>query len=684
MRYLLKAVCLLIVSSLLLGGVYEMPKALPKHAVKRLLNDESSQALAKTTGISRSVDYSNKNAYLDISLIDSSLNGYGMYSQTTNPIVYVPGRGVAACYRQWQGATVSSGYIGVAQSSDGINWVPVAAAINSVYPGGTTPDTEGGTPAGRYPNMVGSYYSYPTAIWNELTAATGGGENGGRAMWTWDYLGWLNNVFYSPINDLNTGCSTTPCDPPDLWVGQAQIVDNGTTPVLLSLWGEGLGPSNYYMIRSKAYSGGYFMYNDPVVVFDKTAGFYGTEETNYTGTPEFYINDNGVGYMAACGYWEGYNSGGDIETHTFFYKKTTDFGQTWTSTGGLNNSGLSYISDAVFNQVMEDAGLLGDSLYSVSGDSTSGYDTTWTVLSQAFAGYDYDVKVDADGGLHILTVMMATYPDASGVYAEPHAGLFHLYNATPENDATWTASMIRDHSMSFSADNVGIDGSLSAYQYLTGDMAISADDGSQTLWVVCSGVPDTTWVGSECQLNDIDIYLSVSHDNGATWTDLDNLTNTPTVNDVEYYETTPHLAPLATDTSCFIIWQVADRSHLSVTDNTLYEDYKQWVFVGTYTNSEIGGVVDNQTQPDQFTLSQNYPNPFNPVTKIDYSLNNAGLVKLELFNVKGQKVKTLINTRQNAGAHQYVLDGTGLSSGVYFYAMTIGGITKTNKMILLK
>ena len=83
-------------------------------------------------------------------------------------------------------------------------------------------------------------------------------------------------------------------------------------------------------------------------------------------------------------------------------------------------------------------------------------------------------------------------------------------------------------------------------------------------------------------------------------------------------------------------------------------------------------------------LSQNYPNPFNPQTSIDYTVPAQGLVKLEIFNVSGQLVRTLVNDTKNAGTYTVRLDATGLTSGLYFYRMTAGEITETRKMVLMK
>ena len=104
--------------------------------------------------------------------------------------------------------------------------------------------------------------------------------------------------------------------------------------------------------------------------------------------------------------------------------------------------------------------------------------------------------------------------------------------------------------------------------------------------------------------------------------------------------------------------------------------------------------LKNKPQPsdgdnvDTFT-NTNYPNPFNPVTNISFSLSEAGFVTLEIFNTRGQKVRTLINSELNAGSHQIVWDGKeesgkSATSGVYFYKLKTANYEKTMKMILLK
>jgi len=98
---------------------------------------------------------------------------------------------------------------------------------------------------------------------------------------------------------------------------------------------------------------------------------------------------------------------------------------------------------------------------------------------------------------------------------------------------------------------------------------------------------------------------------------------------------------------------------------------------------------DNTVLPVQTALCENYPNPFNPETTISYVLAKEGIVSIEIYNIKGQKVKTLVDGLQAAGRHNVVWNGKDtrggdMSSGVYFYRMTTNGYTQTKKMMLVK
>jgi hypothetical protein len=102
--------------------------------------------------------------------------------------------------------------------------------------------------------------------------------------------------------------------------------------------------------------------------------------------------------------------------------------------------------------------------------------------------------------------------------------------------------------------------------------------------------------------------------------------------------------------------------------------------------------VDNPTEPvlpKDYTLAQNYPNPFNPSTRVDYSVPVNSKISIEVFNIIGQKVKTLVDGNVTAGNHVVTWDGTSengskVSSGVYFYRLTAENEVIVKRMTLTK
>ncbi|HOP08141.1 MAG TPA: T9SS type A sorting domain-containing protein [candidate division Zixibacteria bacterium] len=93
--------------------------------------------------------------------------------------------------------------------------------------------------------------------------------------------------------------------------------------------------------------------------------------------------------------------------------------------------------------------------------------------------------------------------------------------------------------------------------------------------------------------------------------------------------------------------------------------------------------------PDRFYLSQNYPNPFNPITAIDFELQEAAIVKIEVFNLLGQRVAVILHNKMSAGRQTVYWDasavrGDPLASGVYIYRMQAGDYVQSRKMMLLK
>lgn len=132
--------------------------------------------------------------------------------------------------------------------------------------------------------------------------------------------------------------------------------------------------------------------------------------------------------------------------------------------------------------------------------------------------------------------------------------------------------------------------------------------------------------------------------------------------------------------------KVANPAELELQDVKLIDAY------GRENNPVIINGVENEENalPTEFSLSRNYPNPFNPTTTIEFALPKAGNVKLTVYNMLGQQVRTLVSTKMAAGNFKAMWDaqdsyGRKVSSGMYFYRLEVDNkVIGTQKMLLLK
>jgi len=110
--------------------------------------------------------------------------------------------------------------------------------------------------------------------------------------------------------------------------------------------------------------------------------------------------------------------------------------------------------------------------------------------------------------------------------------------------------------------------------------------------------------------------------------------------------------------------------------------------MGAFEYDPDTDIHSNELFPTVFLLHQNFPNPFNPSTTISFSIQNDSQVKLSLFNIKGQKVKTLTYNEFTKGDHSIIWNaddesGEPVSSGIYFYKLNVNGKTEAVKKCLL-
>ena len=121
-------------------------------------------------------------------------------------------------------------------------------------------------------------------------------------------------------------------------------------------------------------------------------------------------------------------------------------------------------------------------------------------------------------------------------------------------------------------------------------------------------------------------------------------------------------------------------------DTTINSEIRTLRVEGKYAALSIN---KNNVIPSEYALHQNYPNPFNPITRIEYDIPKQTFVKIEIYNLLGTKITTLLNEEMIAGRHAITWNavdrnGRKIPSGIYFYHIRTNDFTKTNKMLLLK
>ena len=122
-----------------------------------------------------------------------------------------------------------------------------------------------------------------------------------------------------------------------------------------------------------------------------------------------------------------------------------------------------------------------------------------------------------------------------------------------------------------------------------------------------------------------------------------------------------------------------DRNGVGVEGYTNLENY-----LNSLTEMPTHVESKKEKVPNEFAFAQNYPNPFNPSTNIDFSFPKKSKVKLEIFNITGKKVATLINEVKEAGNYSINFNGSNLSTGIYIYKLTTNNNTLARKMLLMK
>jgi hypothetical protein len=398
----------------------------------------------------------------------------------------------------------------------------------------------------------------------------------------------------------------------------------------------------------------------------------------------------------------------DLQYSNVFLLKTDPSGDTiWTRAYG---GGLADWGESV--QQTSDGGYIiagytrsfGAGLWDMYVLRTDGRgDTLWTrTYGGSFGDYAYSVQETSDGGYVI-----------AGWTASFGAGFEDVYlvRTDSEGDTLWTRTYGGWGSDGSWAVQTTSDGS-----FMLAGLTTSFGAGSDDAYLLKVAGAELPLVSIEIIPDDPPVTVPQGGSFGFTGR-LTNNTDEPQVIDVATVAVGPQkrvhgpfkkfldLELQAHETrSAHFDQRVKDGAPLGVYNYIAYSgDYPSAVIdssffqieviQGTSTGRENSGWVlrgsfdgsgDFAGVPSEFALVNNYPNPFNASTVIEYQLPVSSSVKLEIYNLLGNKVETLLDTQQEAGYKSVIWDASEVSSGVYFYKLTAGDFTETKRMMLVK
>lgn len=197
---------------------------------------------------------------------------------------------------------------------------------------------------------------------------------------------------------------------------------------------------------------------------------------------------------------------------------------------------------------------------------------------------------------------------------------------------------------------------------------LDIDISTYTKFTVMVFKSDTGNVQIELQRDAGNLYLQDFYDTPGAWKTM------------EY--TVPDSIDTPEDTIVHTLL-VAPHSHetagTAFQGQNMYWDNVFAISSGVETSNEL-----EENSPQRFRLNQNYPNPFNPSTIISFSLPVSSNVKLEVYDLMGRKVRSLLNGQMSTGEHEVAFNASGLSSGIYIYRLQAGDNVINKMMTLLK
>ncbi|MFA7360925.1 MAG: T9SS type A sorting domain-containing protein [Candidatus Kapaibacterium sp.] len=312
--------------------------------------------------------------------------------------------------------------------------------------------------------------------------------------------------------------------------------------------------------------------------------------------------------------------------------KTSNGGANWTQvnfqTGGFGNA--LWMTDA-------------NTAYQV-GDPVGG---NWTFLKSTNGGDNWStwatVPTTAAGWNNSLMIL------GNNVWMGTNANYLMYSSNLGANWSQQTTTFTNQYAVWFNSATVG----LAAYT------ALNVTTNSGTNWSalaspLATSVGGITGTGNEWWVAPQSTAIYYSSNNGTVWS------TAYTAPDGLYR----HITKARTGNT---IWAVRSNGKIS-----------------RYGTPITGITVVGSEIPSSYAVSQNFPNPFNPTTKINFALPKSGLVTMKVYDILGKEVATLVNEVKNAGSYTVDFNASNLTSGMYFYKVSVNGFSEVKKMMLIK
>ena len=304
----------------------------------------------------------------------------------------------------------------------------------------------------------------------------------------------------------------------------------------------------------------------------------------------------------------------------------------------------------------------------------------------------------AGAGLQGLIINGIT-DNANNIYAvtedfENFNSRMYISKSTNEGDS-WTTLL---NELGFSQSSIGVS--------RDGDIYVSCIDNNAEPKMISSTNNGTTWNTLELPFggdvksitpvpNSNDMYylgggnVYRTSNRGASWTqvntaDVENIfCMNVDKNGTMYLGTLEGMYSLSKEGAG---WIQNDIDGTLVREIKFDENNKVYVRTnkGLYYFDKTTSIVSLNSIADGFILSQNYPNPFNPSTIINFQIESQSFVSLNVYDITGKMVSSLVNEKKNAGNYSVSFNGSQLSSGIYFYTLTTANNTQTKRMLLVK